>query len=408
MTERKTFQKFRDANQAHFPRFSDQEYQTRYRRIREEMGRRGLDCLVIYGHSAVSSHGQANVRWVSNYWDVIQSYVVFPLKGEPTLIITNDCSLPLAHSMSVLEDIRHGGPWPSMPEAVAKRVKELNLERGHIGISGGDMRVCSSILHNHYLTLQENLPNAKFHESTDLIQGLRRVPSEEEQKWFEKGAELTDYAMQCLVEAIRPGVRDYQLYDAIHSHFGKGGLPMFALVGSTSMANPTMAYPWFYPSTRTLQKGDVVLTEISADYWGYAGQLCRTVALGEPTREYLDLYKVALDVYHGVRDVLKPGNGAKEVLEVSAKIPEAGFTIQAPVIHGWGMFVGAPFIEIPNHQNFPVDPAYRFQNNEILQIEPNPCTHDIGRGVFLGDIHRVTPDGGKPFQKFPLDFKIID
>jgi len=65
------------------------------------------------------------------------------------------------------------------------------------------------------------------------------------------------------------------------------------------------------------------------------------VALGEPTREYLDLHKVALEVYHGVREVLKPGAGAKDVLEVSAKIPEAGFTIQAPVIHGWGMFVRA-------------------------------------------------------------------
>lgn len=174
------------------------------------------------------------------------------------------------------------------------------------------------------------------------------------------------------------------------------------------MANPTMPYPWFYPSTRTLQKGDVVLTEISADYWGYAGQLCRIVALGKPTPEYLDLYNVALDVYNGVRKVLKPGNGVEDVLKVTARIPEAGLTIQAPVIHGWGMYVRSPFIEIPNHRGFPIDPDYRFQNNEILQIEPNPCSQDIGRGVFLGDIHRVAPEGGKPFQKFPIDFKIID
>jgi Xaa-Pro dipeptidase len=403
---KRIYQEFREANRDHFPRFSEQEYQNRYRRIREEMDKRHFDCLLIYGHSGVASHGQANGRWVSNYWDVIQSYVVFPLKGEITLFNTVESQLPLAVSMSVLEDIRHGGP--SMPEAVAQRVKELHLERENIGISGGDMRLCSSIPHDHYLTLQKNLPDARFHEATDLIQNLRRVPSEEEMRWFEKGAELTDYAMKCLVDAIRPGAKDYELYGAIHRHYDKGGLPMFALVGSTSMSHPSMPYPWFYPSTRTLQKGDVVITEISADYWGYAGQLCRIVALGEPTKEYRDLYYVALDVYKGVREVLKPGNGPEDVLKVSAKIPEAGYTIQASVIHGWGMYVRSPFIKIPNYPNSVIESGYKFQKNEILMIEPNPCSQDLRRGVFLGDIHRVTPDGGKPLQKFPIDFKVID
>jgi len=401
------YKKFRE-NQEYFPRFSPQEYANRHRRVREEMGKRNLDCLIIYGNSTVASHGCANVRWVSNYWDVIQCYVVFPLKGEPTLFITVAPQLPLAISMSVLEDVRHGGGHTNqIPETVAQRVKELGLEKGNIGISGGDIRVCNYIPHNHYITLQKNLPKANFHEATDIIQGLRRIPSEEEIGWFRKGAELTDYAMQCLADAIRPGVKDYELYGAIHRHFDKGGLPMFSLVGSTSMSNPTMGYPRFFPSTRTLQKGDVVIAEISASYWGYAGQLCRIVALGEPTKEYWDLYNVALAVYKGVREVLKPGNGPQDVLKISAQIPAAGYTIQGPVIHGWGMCVRPPYIGIPDDQTFILESDYKFQNNEMLMIEPNPCSH-IGQGVFLGDFHQVTPEGGKPFQKFPIDFLVVD
>ena len=371
------------------------------------MSRRNLDCLIIYGNSSVASHGSANIRWVANYWDAIQSYVVFPLKGEPTLFNTVAPQLPLAISMSVLDDVRYGGHPSQIPENVAQRVKELGLEKGNIGISGGDTRVCSYIPHNHYLALQENLPNANFHEATDLFQGLRRIPSEEETAWYEKGAELTDYAMQCLADTVRPGVKDYELYAAVHRHFEKGGLPMFSLVGSTSMSNPTMGYPGFFPSTRTMQKGDVVVAEISASYWGYAGQLCRVVALGEPTKEYQDLYNVALSVYKGVREVLKPGNGAQDVLKISAQIPAAGYTIQAPVIHGWGMYVRLPFVGIPNDPTFVPDLDYEFQNDEMIMIEPNPCSH-LGQGVFLGDFHQVTPEGGRPFQKFPIDFLVVD
>jgi len=296
-----SYKKIREANQRDFPRFSVEEYKRRYQRIREEMGRRNLDCLIIYGNSTVASHGHANVRWVSNYADVIQSYVVFPLKESPTLFNTVHSQVPLAVSMSVLEDVRHGGDTNEMPNAVVRRIKELGLENAKIGICGGDIRLCSSIPHNHYLTFQSNLPNVTFLDATDLLQALRRIPSEEEVEWFEKGAALTDYAMDCLAKAIRPGVRGYELYGAIHSHLDRGGHPMFALVGSTPMANPTMSYPWYVPSNRAIEKGDIVITELSASYWGYGGQLCRVVAVGEPTKEYQNLYKVALDVYKSIR-----------------------------------------------------------------------------------------------------------
>jgi Xaa-Pro aminopeptidase len=131
------------------------------------------------------------------------------------------------------------------------------------------------------------------------------------------------------------------------------------------------------------------------------------VALGEPTKEYQDLYKVALAVYKGVREVLKPGNGPQDVLKISAQIPAAGYTIQAPVIHGWGMYVRTPFIGIPDDQTFIPEPDYLFENDEMLMIEPNPCSR-MGQGVFLGDFHQVTPEGGRPFQKFPIDFLVID
>lgn len=407
----KNYQKIREANRAYFPRFSDKEYKERHRKIRLEMEERKLDCLLIYGHSALNSRAQANVRWVSNFWDFFQSYIVFPLVGELTLFVSAPHFL-LAMTMSIIEDVRHGGG--DIAATVADRIKDLHLEKKNIGICGGDIRLCNSIPYDHYTTLQKNLPDAKFHGATDLIQDLRHIPSEEEMKWFEKGVDLTNYAMQCLIDAIRPGVDGHELYGAVHRHCDKGGLPLFALLGSTSMSNPALPYPWFYPSTRRLEKGDVVIAELSADYWGYAGQMCRTIALGEPTKEYKNLYSVALEVYTGIREVLKPGNGPEEVLKITAKIPKAGYTIYSPAIHGWGMTVSPPrYIGIPEIQTFGIgmksmEQEYKFQNNELLMIEPNPCSQDICQGVFIGDVHRVTPEGGIPLHKFPIDFKVVD
>lgn len=258
------------------------------------------------------------------------------------------------------------------------------------------------------MSLKEKLPNAQFVTVTkeyDLIQAMH---SEEEVKFMQKAAHLTDIAVDAMRKAIKPGVTEAEIYGRTHAaYLVRGGELDFSLIGSTSMSDPNMPYPFPIPSNRKIRVGDIVETEISAEYWGYSGQVCRTFSVKrKPTKEWQDLFDLGLEVYKDIQKVLKPGNSLRDVAKIATKITEAGYIAEAPVIHelspgaGYGIGYG---VWVPD-EGIPEVPDKKFVENMPIMIEPNPCTKDLKRGVFLGNANRVTEFGGKSYQKYSLEF----
>ncbi len=123
-------------NRVHFPRFSDQEYQNRWRPIRQAMEARQLDCLLIYGASCsfARNPGEANLRYVTNFADQFQACCVLPLKGDPTLITSFNGHIASAPEIANLEDIRFGGI--RIDERVVEALQEKGMGKARIGIVG--------------------------------------------------------------------------------------------------------------------------------------------------------------------------------------------------------------------------------------------------------------------------------
>ncbi len=394
---------FRERMAQYYPRFSEGEYRRRYAAVRERMAARRLDALIVYGGPGLGYHNQVNVHYLANYVDQVATYVVFPLAGAPTQLVSIHPWLPIGEIVSVIDDVRVGG---------AREVAELLKDGGgalrRIGIvgSGG---VAKSIPHDHYELLREALPGAELVVAADLLEEVRRIASPEELEWFARGAALTDVAFQALVDAARPGVSDHELFAAIHhAYLRRGGTFYFSWLGSTAMADPVMPYPWTHPSGRRLEKGDVILAEISAGFWGYAGQLQRVITLGEPTPLYRRLFDLARDIYERVSPALVAGGTLGTLQDIAARIEEAGFTIQCPVIHGWGQRLRPPFCGIPSLSAWRSDPDARFEANELMAVEPNPCTPDLRAGVMVGNLNVVTPNGGRSLHGVPLDLVVLE
>jgi hypothetical protein len=74
------YQRFVDRYAKHYPRFSEREYERRYREIRRMMSQESASCLIIHGSSIKSNRMQANVRYVSNFVDEVMSYVFFVIR----------------------------------------------------------------------------------------------------------------------------------------------------------------------------------------------------------------------------------------------------------------------------------------------------------------------------------------
>ena len=90
------------------------------------------------------------------------------------------------------------------------------------------------------------------------------------------------------------------------------------------------------------------MAEISASYYGYSGQCFCGVTLGEPTDELAEMHALATELYGELCDVVRPGNGDQEVLQVAGKIRDRGLDIEAPLVHAWGTHFGLPAIGMEN------------------------------------------------------------
>lgn len=385
-----------------YPRFSSEEFRRRYAAICGMMREEGLDCLVLYGNSGVNRHNQANVCYVAHHLDMHHSYVVFPLEGPPTLFIGLRNHLPNAKEISVIEDVRWGGTNPA--KEVAQRLKESGCERGMIGLVGVNSRFGIGMPYRHHQTLRQELPQATFKDVTHSFEKIRLIKSEEELTWLKKGAQFTDSAIQALEEQVKPGLKEYELAGIVESAYRpKGGQPHIAYLSSTPMRNPQRCLPWQNPSNRTLEEGDILLTEISASYGAYSGQIHRPIALGEPTPEYQRLYEVAHEAYERIAQALRPGNTLRHVLEAASGIQQAGCTIYDDLIHGYGVDLQPPVIRSLEEADLTQE-DFIFEENMAVVIQPNPVTPDERMGLQLGNLTVVTENGAKSLQEYPLRF----
>ena len=395
-----------------YPAFSEAEYERRYAQVREMMAEQDLDVLLVYGDSGTYHHDQANVHYLANYLGHGSAYVVFfaDRSEDPTLFFEISNHREFANRVSVLDDVRWGGV--PMAETVADRVREGNAADGRIGIVGRTMRDDKLIPHGHYRRFRSAL-EGELVDATPGFENLRYVKSDEEIEFHRRGAALTDRALEALVEAVEPGVTEYELKAALEAAYVREGGDLFiSFLSSSSMTDPEPGecVPWYEASGREVRRGDVVTTELSASYNGYPGQIHRPIAVGaSPTDTYRDLFEVARETYENVVDVLRPGNTPQDVLEAAAPIVESEYHIDDPYLHGLGTTLQPPFVgtEASNYwpgREDPVVAEWEFRANQTMVVQPNVVTADGRFGLQLGAAVVVHEDGPEVLQDVPVEF----
>jgi Xaa-Pro dipeptidase len=382
--------------QTEFPRFSDSEYQRRYAAIRAMMAREGVEALVIFGNGSLGRTGQADLHYISNFLGTRDNLAVFPLRGEPTLLVQSRNHAPDAQRASVIADTRWGGPNSAVPALT--QLRDLGITSGRIGFVG-------IVPFQVYVTITRDLPGIEVVDLSRAFRRLRVDKSDEEIEWMRRGAAYTDMAAAALARELKPGLREYELGAILEAgYLREGGQLHFHYVSSTSMVDSERCVPAQNMSDRVIEAGDVILTEISAHYWGYSGQVLRPyVVAAEPTPEYQQLYDVAEEAYRLVCDAIRPGVKATEVLEVARYIDDTGFTIVDALVHGFGIGLLPPSIDTPATQEHPLG-DFTFRKNMTLVVQPNIVTKDLRKGVQLGNLCVVTDNGLENLQQFPNQF----
>jgi Xaa-Pro dipeptidase len=172
---------------------------------------------------------------------------------------------------------------------------------------------------------------------------------------------------------------------------------MIHYIGVTSMARPQRFVPPQYPSTRTVQQGDVVFCELSAFWWDYAGQILRTFFVdAEPTPLYKELHTTAEAAFDAVTKVIRHGTTMEEILAAADIVERNGFTICDDLMHGFGGGYFQPIIGSRSRPAGPL-PNMTLEENMTVVVQPNVTTvneyQSQRAGVQVGELIRVTKTG---------------
>ncbi len=375
-----------------FPRFSDAEYARRYRAIREAMAQDNLDAILISG-----ARGSSEVHYLSNYLAQSPCWLLFPRDGAPTIFIHFFNHQPCAKAQSIIVDVRWYGPAP-IP-TLADEIRKRSLAKSRIGLVS--MRAMS---YGHVTELKRLFPEADFVEFGPAFGRIWQVRSEEELAYLRRSGYLTDLACEALEEQLKPGLTEQDVLSIVYGAYIKnGGDPGIHFIATTHMETPDRFVPWQRQTPRVLERGSVVITELTVSYWGYSTQIHRPFAIGkEPTPLYRKLFDTALECYENIRKICKPGTTSEEIISASSVIEENGLTTYDSVFHGEAG--KSPELGTRSAAH-PLEP-WTLQENMVHVIQPNPITKDFKAGLQLGAAVVVKPDGGEPLHNYPFKFPV--
>ncbi|MDP2931117.1 MAG: Xaa-Pro peptidase family protein [Chloroflexota bacterium] len=368
-----------------------EERDRRWKNIRDEMKRRDLACLVVWGSQGYWTGLAANIRYLANILD--EGYLVFPLEGEPTLF-TFEIGLPSPW----LKDHRAGQPRYSA--AVAKRLRELCLERARIGIVGlsgylGEM----GFPYATYMALVNAFPSAKFEDTTDILEKARLVKSAAEIRCFELGCEVGLRGMQAIALTARPGVKDYEVKAALMDTVYRNGCePGFMLlyVSGKEGVHGGRGGRHRPPDLKALEPGDVILLEFDARYFGYFAQFNQSFAIGQPAEDWSNIFDVSVKSFYSGLKVLKPGITLGELDEAFlTPIREAGYNVRNPAFHGLGLYLEMPMGSYPGQPEYKPDNSFVIKENMVLEFEPHVESRDGKKAIHMGSPVLVTENGGR-------------
>src|ERR1700741_121262 len=256
-----------------YEQFSPQEYARRYAALRAKMREHRLDCMIVPGGPSHLSFGGGMLLCTGHWeWHALAAYVLVPLEGEPTLIYAMGGTHAEAVRRQVevaVRDVRHSRSG-RYADVMVERIRELKLERGRIGLMEIDPRHSDYLPVNQYNVLRDNLPDAELVFTKGFLHELLSVHSAEELDCVRKAGVLCERAMEAMVARARPGVKEYELRAAAGAAILEGGGDIdFLIIGSTSMASPSMIFCNPRPPSRVLQKGDIINMEVAAGFLRY-------------------------------------------------------------------------------------------------------------------------------------------
>lgn len=350
----------------------------RHDKLRAAMELQGLDALVAYA----PAWRRENIRYLTDTAVAgAASFVVLPLEGEATGFSTRSSDLSALRRSGWL-DQAHLVELPS-----ARRLVEALAELGVRRIGIGHLELLPLGFDQ---AIRQGLPGVEIVSATKLFDEARMVKSPWELERMRTAARVSDAAWNMFVEALEPGVSEYDIVAEVESEIKRlGAEDNFMLIASGGDEVLGMTPP----SRRIIQPGDMVRTELTPQTGGYWLQICRSVTVGPPSAEQQRSFELFHEAAEAGMAVVRPGITAHEVAMAENDVFRK---------HGLGDYCSDQWTRVRGHGvGLHLDETPIVEGNHTVLpegatfiIHPNTFTPIAGYHVF-GDQVVVTATGAE-------------
>jgi len=270
----------------------------------------------------------------------------------------------------------------------------------YIGESTAKHIAIDEAMRSHFaLIVIEALPNPSYEFTASTIGALRMRKDQTEFINLKENALIDDRAMQAGLAAIKEGVTELEIGEAINKHFiSEGAKPQFCIVGS----GPNGAFPHHHTGDRKVKYGDAVLIDIGGRKGTFPSDMTRMSVLGEPPEGYLEIHAIVERAVQAAMAAAKPGAMAKDV-DAAARgvITEAGYG--EFFVHRTGHGLG---IDIHEPPYITATSEVILDEGMVFSIEPGIYLQ--GRfGVRLEEIVILRADGPEILSELTRELNII-
>lgn len=364
---------------------------SRLLRLDKLMASNEIDAIVL-------NPGQSLVYLTGLHFHLMERPTLFVYqRGEAPLLILPDLESAKLASISMPMSVHTFGDDPGFWQGVFDQaLSKWKNKSIRVGVEPIRLR----FLEMQYL--RKAAPSAKFISGESVVSVLRSQKEVHEIECMRKAVQIAQKALLTTLPLIKPGITEQELASELIIQLYKAGsspeLPFMPIIAS----GPNSANPHAVPTTRKLQKGDLLVVDWGAAHEYYLSDLTRTFAIGDPAPELVEIYKAVQGANAAGRAVGKPGLPAGAVDDVTRRvIDQAGYGQY--FTHRTGHGLGMEAHEQP----------YMFAGNQ-LELAPG-MTYTVEPGIYLPgkggvrieDDVVITENGCESLSDMSRDLKIL-
>jgi Xaa-Pro dipeptidase len=338
----------------------------------------------------------ANLRYLAGldmHMNERLTVAFFPAEGPPAMVLPA-LEAPRAQAQAQVplrfytwDDA--AGPY----EALRRCLADLGLAGRRVGVEYTAMRVLE-------LRGIEQAAEIQAEDATPILASLRMVKDEAELAAMRAAVRIVEAGLRAAIGQVRARMTERELAEIWEREMGvAGGAPSFSTIIASG---PNAANPHHSNGERAFQRGDLIVMDGGALCDGYASDITRTIALGEPSAEARRIYELVLAANAAGRAACRPGATGEAIDRAARTVIEAGgygpqFLHRTG--HGLGLEIHEPPYIVANDRGS-LAPGATFT------IEPGIYVAGLC-GVRIEDDVVITADGAESLTTFERELIIV-